>query len=172
MNKPRNAAQSSLAQALAPLRTHWQSLGARERQALQLAALALGLLLLWTVLLAPALRVLREAPQQLAQLDAQLQQMQAQALEAQELRQQAPVAPAQARQALESASAHLGEAARLSITGDRAVLTLKELDAASLQTWLGEVRSAARARPVEASLQRGPKGYSGTIVLALGTGAP
>jgi general secretion pathway protein M len=37
-----------------------------------------------------------------------------------------------------------------------------------LQGWLGEVRSAARARPVEAQLTRGPKGYAGTLVLTLG----
>jgi general secretion pathway protein M len=40
-----------------------------------------------------------------------------------------------------------------------------------LQAWLTEVRSAARARPVEAQLQRGPTGFSGSIVLSLGSPA-
>jgi general secretion pathway protein M len=41
-----------------------------------------------------------------------------------------------------------------------------------LRDWLAEVRSSARARPLEANLARGPLGYSGSIVVALpgGTG--
>lgn len=172
MSSSSNPSAPALRQAWQQLRGHWQGLGARERQLLQLAGAALALLLLWSLLLAPALRVLRQAPAQLAQLDGQLQQMQALALEARELRALPPVPPAQARQALEAASAHLGSAARLNISGDRAVLSLSGVSSEALQTWLGEVRSAARARPVEASLQRGPAGYSGTLVLALGSGAP
>lgn len=172
MSSSSNTSALALRQAWQQLRGHWQALGARERQLLQLAGAALALLLLWTLLLAPALRVLRQAPVQLAQLDGQLQQMQALALEARELRAQPAVPPAQARQALEAASAHLGSAARLNISGDRAVLSLSGVSSEALQTWLGEARNAARARPVEASLQRGPAGYSGTLVLALGAGAP
>ena len=38
--------------------------------------------------------------------------------------------------------------------------------------WLGEVRGAARARPVEAQLTRAANGYSGSLVLQLpGAGA-
>ena len=41
----------------------------------------------------------------------------------------------------------------------------------SLAAWLAEVRSAARARVVEATLTRGPQGYSGSVVVALGGAA-
>ena len=37
----------------------------------------------------------------------------------------------------------------------------------TMRGWLAEVRSGARARPVEANLTRGAEGYSGTIVVAL-----
>ena len=56
----------------------------------------------------------------------------------------------------------------MNLTGDRAVVTLNGVAPELLQGWLGEVRSAARARPVEAQLTRGPKGYSGSLVLSLG----
>ncbi|HEY0953463.1 MAG TPA: hypothetical protein VGE36_01805 [Roseateles sp.] len=63
---------------------------------------------------------------------------------------------------------HLGPVARLNLAGSRATVTLNGIAPAALQAWLGEVRSAARARPVEAQLTRGPQGYAGSIVLALG----
>lgn len=149
----------------------WQALGERERSALTLAGVALALLLLWQLGLQPALRTLRQAPAQLAEVDSKMQQMQALAQEARELRELPSVPAAQALQALQAASSHLGAAARLNVTGDRAVLTLNGIGSEALQTWLGEVRSAARARPVEASLQRGPSGYTGSIVLSLSVGA-
>jgi len=151
--------------------TQWQSLGERERLALGTVAVLLGLLLAWSVLLAPALRTLKTAPAELEQLEAQLQQMQAQAQEAQALRKIQPVPPAQAQEALKASVDHLGSVARLNLTGDRAVVTLNGITPPALQAWLSEVRSAARARPVEAQLTRGPKGYAGTLVLTLGGGA-
>jgi len=151
----------------APLKAHWQALGERERIMLKLAGAALGLLLLWLIAIQPALRVLRQSPAQLEAVDLQLQEMQALAQEAAELRGIAPVPAAQAAQALQAASEHLGKDARLTITGDRAVLNVNGISSEALQAWLGEVRSAARARPVEAQLQRGPKGYAGSITLSI-----
>lgn len=146
----------------------WQALGERERLALATIGVLLGLLLAWSLLLAPALRTLKTAPAELESLELQLQRMQAQAQEAQALRAAPPVPPAQAQAALTASVEHLGAAARLNLTGDRAVVTLNGVAPELLQGWLGEVRSAARARPVEAQLTRGPKGYSGSLVLSLG----
>ena len=42
------------------------------------------------------------------------------------------------------------------------------LGTAQLSAWLAEVRSGARARPVEANLSRGASGYNGTIVVTIG----
>lgn len=149
-------------------RAHWQGLGERERLAVLIGGSALAVLLLWMLAVQPALRTLQRAPQQLAQADTQLQQMQALAREAGELRSLPVVPAAQAQQALQAASTHLGSAARLVVTGDRAVLTLNGVSPEALQAWLQEVRGAARARPVEAKLQRGPSGFTGSIVLAVG----
>ena len=55
----------------------------------------------------------------------------------------------------------------LSLQGERAVLTLNGASTSQLRAWLAEVRSGARARPVEANLTRGAEGYSGTVVVAL-----
>ncbi|MBV8037312.1 type II secretion system protein GspM [Roseateles sp.] len=156
-------------QAQARTLAQWQALGDRERLALGGVGALLGLLVAWSLLLAPALRTLRTAPAELEQLELQLQQMQAQAQEARALRAAPAVPPAQAQAALTASVEHLGPAARLNLAGDRAVITLNGITPETLQGWLAEVRSAARARPVEAQLTRGPRGYAGTLVLSLGS---
>lgn len=170
-----NAGDDGLAAQLRHLRaqalTQWQTLGERERLAVSGIAVLLVLFLAWAVLLAPALRTLKAAPAELETLELQLQQMQSQAQEAAALRKAPGVPPAQAQAALTASVEHLGPVARLNLTGDRAVVTLNGIAPQALQAWLGEVRSAARARPVEAQLTRGPKGYSGSLVLSLGGGA-
>jgi len=162
------SAAEQLRQAKSKAMLQWQALGDRERLALGSVGVLLGLLLAWSVLLAPALRTLKTAPAELEKVDVQLQQMQAQAQEARALRAAPVVPPAQAQAALTASVEHLGPAARLNLTGDRAVVTLNGVAPELLQTWLGEVRSAARARPVEAQLTRGPKGFAGTLVFTLG----
>lgn len=168
MSSPDTTRAARLQSLVAQARSHWLALGERERLTVLIGGTALALLLLWTVAVQPALRTLSRAPQQLAQLDVQLQQMQSLAQEAAELRALPVVPAAQGQQALQAASTHLGSAARLVVTGDRAVLTLSGVPPEALQAWLLEVRGAARARPVEAKLQRGPNGFSGNIVLAVG----
>jgi general secretion pathway protein M len=153
------------------LQAWWKGLAVRERRMVAGAAAVLGAALLWSVAVAPALRTLNTAPARLDQLDAQLQTMQALAQEAAALRQLPPVNLAQSAEALKAASERLGDSAKLSVQGDRAVLTVSNLGTEALRAWLTEVRSGARARPVEANLSRGPQGYSGSIVLALGGGA-
>ena len=158
----------------APWRARWRALGARERRGLTVAAWVVGLFLLWALAIAPAWRTVRTAPAQLDQLDARLQQMQRQASEARELRAIPALGNTQSASALRAASDALGAAGRLQVNGDRATLTLTGVNGTQLRDWLTEARSAARARPLEANLTRGPQGYSGSIVVALpsGTGAP
>ena len=154
---------------LAPLQLKWDAMAPRERLGLSLAAALLGLLLVWQLGVASAWRTLREAPQQMDHLDAQLQDMQRLAGEAQALRAVATVSAAQAALALTAATEHLGAAGKLSMQGERATLTLNNASSEQLRAWLDEARSAARARPIEAQLQRGPIGYTGTLVLSLGS---
>ena len=146
----------------------WSALAPRERR---MASAAGWLLLVAVVVLAgirPAWRTLSTTPAQLKEVDAQLDQMRRLADEVQVLRQRPPVPPAQAEAALRSASDRLGATASLAVQGDRATLTLRGVPGDSLVTWLDEVRSAARARPLEANLQQVQAGiYNGSVVLSL-----
>lgn len=146
----------------------WRSRAPRERQALGVGFLLVLLVLVWLVLVQPAWRTAREAPARLDQLDRQLQQLQATASEVRSLRSVTPVSSMQANAALKAATDRLGERARMSLQGDRATLNFTGIPADALRSWLNEVRSAGRARPVEASLSRAAEGYSGTLILTLG----
>lgn len=167
----RLALPAPLAAARTQLLTTWSGLAPRERLGASAALLCIGVLIVWLIAVAPALRVLREAPATLDALDAQLQSMQRLAGEVRELRGIAPVSPQQAAEALKSATDRLGDKGKISLMGDRATLTLAGVSGERLRSWLGEVRSGARARPVDAQLTRGPQGYAGTIVVTFGGGA-
>lgn len=170
-----NTETLNAAPALASLRqqagTWWRSRTPRERQAVAGVALVLGLFVAWSLLVQPALRTVRAAPAQLDKLEAQYQQMQRVAAESGALRGAARVSPQQAALALKAATDRLGDRARLSLQGDRATLTLTGVNPEALTAWLGEARSGARARPVDAQLQRGPQGYTGTLGVTLGGGS-
>jgi general secretion pathway protein M len=155
---------------LAPLKAWWATLAQRERRLIALGGSVLVLYLVFVVAVQPAWRTVRSAPAQLDALDAELQTMQRLASEVGELRATPPVNAAQSMTALKAASERLGDKAKLSIQGERAVLTLNGAGTEELRSWLAEARSGARARPVEATLTRGASGYSGSIVVAVGSG--
>ena len=167
-----NADSMTASPALASLReqagTWWRARTSRERQAVALVATVLVLFVIWSLLVQPALSTVREAPAQLDRLEAQYQQMQRVAAESGALRGAARVSPAQAAVALKAATDRLGDRAKLTLQGDRATLTLTGIYPDALRAWLNEARSGARARPIEAQLQRGAQGYSGTIGVTLG----
>jgi len=146
----------------------WQSRAPRERQLIVVMVVSVAILLVWLILIQPALRILREAPLELDRLDQQMQQMQLAASEMQSLRAASPVPTEQASTALRAATAQLGSTAKLAIQGDRAVLTFTGIQGDALRGWLGEARSAARARPMEAQLVKAATGYSGSITVSLG----
>ncbi len=146
----------------------WKALAPRERQVLLIGGAAVALVVAWMVGLQPALRTVREAPPQIAALEAELQSMRAMAAETGGLRGAAPVSRTQAVAALEAATRQLGSSGKLAIQGDRATLTVDAADSARLAQWLELARSAARARPIELQLMRGPRGYSGSLVVVVG----
>ena len=149
----------------------WSERTLRERQLTAGAIAVVVLFLIWLVFVQPALRTLRDAPTELDRLDQQLQQIQLAAAEAQALRGVTPVSAERATAALRAATERLGSGARLSMQGDRATVTLANVDTETLRAWLGEVRSGARARPIEAQLAKSGNGYGGTITLAIGGSA-
>ena len=171
----RSGKASALAALAASAAAGWARLHARERRLVLLAAAVVLGALLWQLALAPAARTLRQAEGERAALQARWQQMQLLKSEAEALQAMPRLAPGQAQRALqESVEQTLGAAARLSITGDRATLTLKAAPAAALAQWLQQARANARAVPTPARLTRpagSPPGsaavWDGSITLAL-----
>ena len=158
--------------ALAPTRgaaqAWWAGLAPRERRLVAWGAGLLGVALIWLLAVQPAVQTLRNAPAEHDRLDIQLQGMQRLATEVAGLRGTPPVNTEQAAAALKAATDRLGEQARLTLQGERAVLTLNGVGTSALRDWLAQARSGARARPVEATLSRGASGISGTLVLSYG----
>jgi general secretion pathway protein M len=153
------------------LRAWWSGLARRERRLIGAAAVIVAVALSWWVALGPALRTLQRAPAQIDAAEAQLQVMQRLAAEARELRGVTPVPADQAANVLKAATARLGDKGRLSLQGDRAVLTVAGVSSLALRDWLAEARSGARARTIEANLSRGTNGLTGTVVVGIGGGA-
>lgn len=143
----------------------------REKTALLVAALLLGVALLWWLLLAPALHTWRSAESVRSQLDGQLQKMHALQAQAQALQAEPALAPEQAQLALEaSVKQQFGAAAELSISGQRATLKLKGVSPEALAQGLAQTRSDAHAVPSEARLNRSAAAstsWDGTMVLNL-----
>jgi general secretion pathway protein M len=158
--------------ALAPLHAWWRSLAERERRLVAVMGVVVAVGAVWLTALQPAWRTLQRAPGEIEKLEAELQAMQRLAAEANTLRAAPPVSPDSAGAALQAATARLGEQGKLTLQGsNRAVLTVTNIGSGALRDWLAEARAGARAKPLEATLNRGAQGYSGTLVLAIG-GAP
>lgn len=149
------------------VRARWQAASPRERLIARVTAAIVGLLLLWLIALAPAWATLRKAPGEIDRLDRELQQMRAMAQQTQALKQAVPVSAEQSMTALRAATARLGPAAELTITGTQAQLRLRGVPGGALAMWIGEARQGARARPQEAELQNGPQGFSGRLTVTL-----
>jgi general secretion pathway protein M len=153
----------------AQLQARWATLAPREQNGIRLAAAVLGLFLLWSLAIAPAWRTVRTAPALREAQDLKWQQMQSLSREATALRAVPPVPVDAAQAALTAATERLGEVAKLSLQGERAVLTLKGISGAQLSAWMAEARAGARARVIEASLnQTAPGLYTGSLSVALG----
>jgi general secretion pathway protein M len=178
MSSPAAFPPSDSSEKPVPFWVHWQNqaqqvwnqLASRERWTVALVACVLGAWLLWSALIQPAWHTLNTAPQELAALETQLQQLHRLTEESRELRAVAPVSSAQAGAALKAATERLGNKAQLMLQGDRATLMLKGIDTGALREWLSQARSAARIQPTEATLSRSAQGYSGNIIMNLAVG--
>jgi general secretion pathway protein M len=147
----------------------WTAFAPRERVLVVAMAAALVFLIVWLIAVRPAWRTLTLAPVQRAQADAQLFEMQALATEAKQLRALPPVQQGQAEQVLKSATERLGPKGKLVMQAERATLTLNGATGEQIRQWLTEARGGARARPIEATLTRSGEGYSGTLIVAIGS---
>ena len=165
------------------LQRRWNSLLPREKTLVQVTAAVIGVALLWWLAVAPALQTLRTANTRHQALDTQLQQMKRLQAQAQQLQTQPKIGADESLRALEaSVKQRLGTGGQLNVAGDRATVTLKAVPAEAIAPWLAQVRSNARALPVEARLVRNttaaaakpgeastppPARWDGTVVLTL-----
>lgn len=152
------------------LTARWQALAVREQRAVALAAALVGAALVWSVALAPALRTLKNADTQSAQLSLTAERMQALQARARQLQAQPLAAPTDTLNALQAATAALGKTASLQVLGEQATLTLRQASAQSLAAWFSP-EAGSGLSPTEAHLQRDggatPALWSGTLVFRL-----
>lgn len=147
---------------------YWRQLKMSERRLILLAFWVILALLLWLLAIAPALKILKDAPEQHRALDAKLQSMRALSAEAKTLQSQPKLGLDEAQKALQSSvSQRFGSAAQLNLSGERATLTLKNANPQELAQWLTQARVNARALPGEAKLNKIGDGWDGTLVLNL-----
>ena len=155
------------------LQARWSALAPREQRGLRIAVLAVLVALAWSALFAPALRTLQRAPEQIHQLDVQLEHMRQLQARAGALRTQAGVSAGEALKMLQASIADLGAAAKLQVVGDQATLNLQHADAVALAHWLAQPGAALRVQPGEVHLQSdggSPASWSGTLVFTLPPG--
>lgn len=146
---------------LKQLQARWASLEARERRLVAICAALVGLALVWWIVLAPALKTLRQAPAEHARLDAQLQQMTTLQAQAKALQSQPRANRDEAVKALEgSVRAGLGPSSQIQQQGggDGVNVVIRGVSAEALAAWLAQARGNARAVPREVHLTRSGSG--------------
>ena len=154
--------------AAARMQQAWSRLALRERRLVAVALVLVTLLLLWSLGLAPALGVLRSAPQRLSEHDRQLQTMQDQTAQARAMQGRAPVPRDEAMRTLESAlQQRMAGKAQSNRVGDRVTVTLTDVQPQVLAQWLSQARDASRVSVQQARLSRSPAGWNGSVVLQL-----
>lgn len=154
--------------ALATFQARWQSVSAREQRLVKWGVGVMGLALLWSVALAPALKTLKTADQQRGVLESEWLQMQALQVQAKALQAKPLLAAEDARRLLEASVLPLGAALQLSNAGEQVRVTVKGLSPDALAQWLATARQNARAVPSEAQLVRNAAGaWDGFLMLNL-----
>lgn len=157
-----------MSSVLTAFQSRWRDVSPREQRLLMLALGVVLLALLWWVALAPALQVLKTAPQQHQALETQHQQMQRLQTQALALRAQPLITANEARSALEASLKPLGNSAQMVVQVERVTITLKAVTPEALAQWLATARQNARTVPTQARLTRNAAGaWDGTVVLQL-----
>jgi general secretion pathway protein M len=137
------------AQALA----RWQALSPREQRGVSVLGALLGVLLFWSIAIAPALNTLSDSDNRRDQIGQQQAHMLALQNQAQALQTRTPLSRDEALRNLQGLTP--GTTMQLNVQGDRVSIQLKAVPAPTLTNWLAQARSQAQALPVEAHLTRG-----------------
>lgn len=130
----------------------WQALSPREQRVVSVLGALIGVVLFWSIALAPALNTLRDSDNRRAHIGQQQAHMLALQNQAQALQTRTPLSRDEALRNLQSLSA--GIPIQLNVQGDRVSVQLKAVPAPILANWLSQARSQAQALPVEVQLTR------------------
>lgn len=165
--QPRAAASPSARWRQA--RIVWRSRASGERRAISAAFIVLLAAFLWWMALSPALRTWRSADAQQRTLDAELLAMRELAAQASRLQALPRMKADDGVRALEASLKPLGSTAQLGIAGERASVSMKNVPADALASWLSDTTNQSKALPQEAHLRlnNARTGWDGTIVLGL-----
>ena len=139
------------------VRERWAGLQPRERMGLSAALVLLALFLVWSQLLAPGLRLWREAPAQHLRLDAQMQRMLDLRAQAEALKGQTMKAPEQWLEGLAVATRSLG-ASELVWSGNTANVRLQNCTPQALARWLSDLGPLWQLQLSQASLKLNEEG--------------
>jgi general secretion pathway protein M len=143
-----NALNSLRAQALA----RWQALSPREQRGVSVFGVLLGIVLFWSVAIAPALNTVRDSDNRRSHIGQQQAHMLALKNQAHALQSRTPLSRDEALRNLQGLTPNAQ--IQLNVQGDRVAVQLKAVPAAALANWLAQARSQAQALPVEAHLTR------------------
>lgn len=145
----------------------WQALSPREQRGASVLGALLGMVLFWSVAIAPALQTLGDSNNRRVHIGQQQTHMLALQAQAQALQTRTPLARDEALRNLQglTPSAQM----QLQVQGDRVTVQLKAVPAATLANWLAQARSQAQALPLEAHLTRANTAmtWDGSLVLSL-----
>ncbi|WP_353140961.1 type II secretion system protein GspM [Limnohabitans sp.] len=130
----------------------WQALSPREQRGVSVLGALIGVVLFWSIAIAPALNTLRDSDNRRAHIGQQQAHMLSLQNQAQALQTRTPLSRDEALRNLQSLSA--GIPIQLNVQGDRVSVQLKAVPAPILANWLSQARSQAQALPVEVQLTR------------------
>ena len=149
------------------LHSIWQGMAVRERRLVLVAAALVAAASIWWVLLAPALRTLRQAPAEKAAVAEQLAHMRSLQSQAAALQKQPALSSADSQGQLTALAAQLLGEHSIVWQGKQANVTLHNVPPQRLGQWLAQARSQARAIAQQAQLEYSSAGWNGSMVMRL-----
>ena len=134
------------------LRVRWQALSPREQRGVSVLGVLVGVVLFWSIAIAPALNTLRDSDNRRAQIGQQQAHMLALQAQAKALQTRTPLSRDEALRTLQGLTPNAQM--QLNVQGDRVTVQLKAVPASTLANWVAQARSQAQALPLEAHLTR------------------
>jgi general secretion pathway protein M len=135
------------------MKARWQALSVREQRSVSALGVLLGMLLFWSIAIAPALNTLRDSDNRRAQISQEQAHMLSLQTQAKALQNRTALSRDEALRNLQSLTP--GAQIQLNVQGDRVTAQLKGVQATALANWLAQARNQAQALPMEAHLTRG-----------------